>query len=245
MNTVIVACRTITDELNMAIKETSCKYPVLWIESGLHTNTESLRKRIQEELDHISNVEQVLLGFGYCGNALIGLKSSNYRMIFPKVDDCVALLLGSCERRKKISEEEGTYFLTKGWLDFENNIWAEYKETVRRHGKDRADRVYEIILKNYKRLGVINTNTFPIEDFLRKTDEIAKDLKLRQEVIPGTLSYIKKLLTGPWNDEFVVMNPNETITLKHVYDNAEIGQHCKCDCDNFNLNSKGREDEVR
>lgn len=220
MNTVIVACRTITDELNMAINETGCKYPVLWIESGLHTDTQSLKKRIQEELDHISNVEQVLLAFGYCGNALIGLKSSNYRIVFPRVDDCVTLLLGSCKKRKEVSEGEGTYFLTKGWLDFEKNIWAEYKDTVKKYGKNKADRIYKIILKHYKRLGVIETNSFNLEDFLEKTRIVAEDLNLKQEIITGTLRYIKKLLTGPWDEEFVLIKPNETITLEHIYDNA-------------------------
>lgn len=220
MNTVIVACRTITDELNMAINETGCKYPVLWIESGLHTDTQSLKKRIQEELDHISNVEQVLLAFGYCGNALIGLKSLNYRIVFPRVDDCVTLLLGSCKKRKEVSEGEGTYFLTKGWLDFEKNIWAEYKDTVKKYGKSKADRIYKIILKHYKRLGVIETNSFNLEDFLEKTRIVAEDLNLKQEIITGTLRYIKKLLTGPWDEEFVLIKPNETITLEHIYDNA-------------------------
>jgi hypothetical protein len=240
VNTVIVACRTITDELNMAISETGCKYPVLWIESGLHTDTQSLKKRIQEELDHISNVEQVLLAFGYCGNALIGLKSSNYRIVFPRVDDCVTLLLGSCRKRKEVSEEEGTYFLTKGWLDFENNIWSEYKETVKRHGKNRADRAYKIILKHYKRLGVIKTDAFPLKGFLEKTQQVAKDLNLKQEIIPGTLRYIKKLLTGPWDKEFVLVSPNETITLQHIY-----GNDSEQVCNDLSLNSRRGEDVIK
>lgn len=220
MNTVIVACRTIAEELNAVVNEIDCKHPILWIESSLHIDPDSLRKRMQEELDHISNVDVVILAFGYCGNAILGLKASNYKIIFPKVDDCITMLLGSCEKRKEISGEMGTYFLTKGWLEYEKNIWVEYQDTVKRYGKVKTDKIYKIMLKHYKRLGVIETNAFDMEDFLKKTEQVAKDLNLSQEIIPGTLSYIKKLLNGPWDEDFVIINANETITLEHIYGKA-------------------------
>jgi len=237
MNTVILACRTIEAELNAVVNEIGCKYPILWIESSLHIDPESLKKCIQGELDHISNVDRVILAFGYCGNAILGLKASNYKIIFPRVDDCITLLIGSCEKRKKISSEMGTYFLTKGWLDYEKNIWVEYQDTVKRYGKAKADEIYKIMLQHYKRLGVIETNAFNMEDFLEKTRQIAEDLKLKQEVIPGTLSYIKKLLTGPWDEDFILINPNETITLEHIYSIAaeEVSSDCNC---NLDFNSK-------
>ena len=216
MRNIIVACKTIADELNMSMGETACSCPIHWIESGLHLYPDSLRKRLQEELDHISKVDNVLLAFGLCGNSLIGLKASNFRIIFPRVDDCITLLLGSSHRRKDISSEAGTYFLTKGWLDYEVNIWVEYQQTVKRHGKIRADRIYKTILRHYKRLGIIETGAYELDSFIERSELVAKDLELIHEVIPGTLEYIKKLLTGPWDEEFVVINPGETITLDHI-----------------------------
>ena len=217
MNTLIIACRTIADELNMAIQATDCTYPVLWIESGLHLYPDALKKRLQEELDHISNVDQVLMAFGYCGNALLGITPPTFKMIFPRVDDCISLLLGSCEKRKEISDEMGTYFLTHGWLQYEKNIWSEYQEAVKRYGKQRADKIYKVLLQHYKRLGVIETGAYQLEAFLEKTHLIAEDLKLGHQVIPGTLRYIKKLLTGPWDDEFTVIEPGETVAFGHIY----------------------------
>ncbi|AOY74760.1 DUF1638 domain-containing protein [Clostridium formicaceticum] len=216
MSTLIVACQTIADELNVAIKETNCNYPVLWIESGLHMVPDSLKKRLQDELDHISNVDRVLMAFGFCGNSLLGVTAPSYPIIFPRIDDCITLLLGSCKKRKEICDEMGTYFLTKGWLTYEKNIWAEYQDTVKRMGKARADRIFKTMLQHYKRLGVIETGAYDLEEFLNTTKLIADDLNLTHETIPGTLEYMKKLLTGPWDDEFVVINPGETIALSHL-----------------------------
>ena len=36
VKTVILACNTIRDELEKVAHETKCKYPFVWIESGLH-----------------------------------------------------------------------------------------------------------------------------------------------------------------------------------------------------------------
>jgi len=217
MKTVIIACHTIADELNNLINETGCTYPVLWIQSGLHNSPELLKKHLQEELDHLSNVDQVLLAFGYCGNALLELTPPSYKMIFPRVDDCISLLLGSSRNRKEISGAMGTYFLTKGWLENERNIWFEYQETVKRHGKTRTDQIYKLLLKHYERLGIIETGAYQLESILETTHTIAETLELKHEVIPGTLEYLKKLLTGPWDEEFVIINPGETVTLTHIY----------------------------
>ncbi|MCI1945063.1 DUF1638 domain-containing protein [Clostridium luticellarii] len=218
MNTLIVACRTIEDELKSVINSVKCDYPVLWIDSGLHLQPDSLKKRLQSELDHIYNVDRVILAFGYCGNSVIGLTPPTYHMIFPRVDDCITLLLGSGERRNKLAGESGTYFLTKGWLESERNIWVEYQDAVKRYGKKDAEMIYQIMFQNYKRLGVIKTGAYDLESYLKKTKKIAEELKLKYEVFPGTLEYVKKLLTGPWNDrEFITINPGETVTMEHIY----------------------------
>lgn len=216
MKTIIVACHTLENELKIAIEETGCDYPVLWIESGLHLCTESLNKRLQLELDRIFNVERVLLAFGYCGNSLLELTSREAEVIFPRVDDCITLLLGSQRERKRISDEEGTYFLTKGWLEFESNIWQEYQYAIKKYGKDRAERIFKQVLSHYHRLGIIDTGSYELPDFLKLTTEIAETLKLKHEVIPGTISYLKKLLTGPWDNEFVIIAPGDKVKLEHL-----------------------------
>ncbi|MEM5817914.1 MAG: hypothetical protein AAGU16_08640, partial [Desulfitobacterium hafniense] len=52
--------------------------------------------------------------------------------------------------------------------------------------------------------------------FLELTEKIAATLKLSHQIIPGSTSYLKKLLTGPWDDEFVIVPPGEIVTLTHL-----------------------------
>jgi hypothetical protein len=217
MSTIIIACRTIADELNLAIKETGCKHPVLWMDAGLHANPDILKKKLQEELDRIDNVDQIILAYGYCGNALIGLKANNFSLVFPRADDCISLVLGSCKKRQEVSKEMATYFLTKGWLDSDKNMWTEHQETIKRYGKERADRIANALYRNYKRLGVIETGAYKVNDILEQTQLIADELKLQHQILPGTIEYLKKLLTGPWDDQFFIINKGGTVTMGLIY----------------------------
>lgn len=216
MGTIIVACQTIRDEVNLAIAETRVPYPVLWIESGLHNFPDRLGQKIQQEINKIENVETILLAFGYCGNSLLGITSSRAQLIIPRVDDCISLLLGSYERRQSMDKEIGTYFLTKGWLENEQNLVSEYERCVVRYGKEKALRVMKMMLNNYHRLMVINTQAYQSEGVLTKTKWFAGVLGLSHEEIEGSSRLLKKLLLGPWDAEFAIIQAGEKVTLEHM-----------------------------
>ncbi len=213
MRTVILACQTIRDELRLALKETSVDYPVIYVEAGLHNRPEALHQRIQEHLDMLDNVDTVLMAFGFCGNSMLGIKSSAFTIVVPRVEDCIPLLLGSSEARKAITQEMGTYFTTKGWLDYEQNILWEYGRCVSRYGESRALRVMKTMLGNYLRLMVIDTGAYPVESVTPRTEEFAAKLGLKHVIAPGSLRLLHKLLLGQWDEEFVVLKPGDELHL--------------------------------
>lgn len=216
MNSAILACNTVADELKLAVKETGAPHPILWIESGLHNSPALLRERLQEELCKIKDVDCVLLAFGFCGNAVLGLKTGDFQLVIPRADDCITLLIGSNEQRLKVGNGRGTYFLTKGWVDNEKNIWEEYKQSVNRFGQCRTDRLYKTLLKHYRQLGIIDTGAYDLNEFLPTSQVIAKDLNLEHVIISGTTAYFRKLLTGPYDDDFVVIAPGLEVSFEDL-----------------------------
>jgi hypothetical protein len=54
-----------------------------------------------------------------------------------------------------------------------------------------------------------------------KAQEYADFLKLKCEIIPGTMDYLKKFLTGPWDDDFIIINSGETIVMEHLFGKQE------------------------
>lgn len=64
-----------------------------------HDVPNRLREAIQRELDGIQDADRVLMAFGTCGGAMVGLRTGNFQLILPRVDDCLSLLMGSMEQR--------------------------------------------------------------------------------------------------------------------------------------------------
>jgi hypothetical protein len=221
MRTLILACRTIADELDLAQREAGCDLPVSWVESGLHNWPDRLRERLQQALDEVTDADRVLLAFGYCGNSVVGLTAGEYELIVPRADDCISLLLGSCARREEVAAEKATYFLTPGYLDHESNIWSDYQRLAAQRGKESADSIYAILLKHYRRLGIIDTGSFDVDRFVERTLPVAATFGLEHQVIPGTTQYLRQLLTGPWDERFITIGPRETLTFGHVYGSGD------------------------
>lgn len=223
MSTVLLACETIKNELELAMNKTGIDYPIIWVESGLHNYPDNLRERLQKELDRLNDYDYVLLAFGFCGNAVIGLRAGDFKLVVPKVDDCISLLIGSEDRRREISNCSATYFLTKGWLDNEKNIWVEYQHSVERFGRERTEKLFKTMLNHYYRLGVIDTGAYDFDRFVERTKEIADTLGLELFSIDGKLDYFKKLLIGPYDDrDFLVVHPGKEITYEHTRKGGQV-----------------------
>ena len=113
--------------------------------------------------------------------------------------------------------EPGTYYLTKGWIEVGDTPFSEYDHTVEKYGKEKADRIFKMMMGNYTRLALINTGQYEIEKYRNYTQETADKFNLRYEEIDGSDVLVKKLLFGPWDDEFVVIQPGETFTLDQFF----------------------------
>lgn len=217
MDTILIACETIKKEIELAMDKTGRRYPVKWIESGLHENPDKLKIHLQERLDESAEIDRILMAFGFCGNAVMGLKTGDFELIIPRAEDCISLLLGSNEKRRETVDLSHTYFLTEGWLENEENIWKEYLYVVNKYGQARADKVFQIMLKNYNHLAAIDTGAFDYDKFYQEILEIAETLKLNPVKVKGDLSFLEKLLTGPYPErEFLILKPGEEVTYEKL-----------------------------
>lgn len=219
MDTVIVACKTLMDEITLAKKNTGCAFPEEYIESGLHERPKKLAETVQDLLDSIK-ADRVLLCLGQCGNAMIGIKAGDYEMILPKTDDCLSLLIGSAKKKNSIALEDKAFFLTEGWLRGESTIMSQYERSVKRYGEETALSILEMMYEHYDTLGLLDTGTGPIDNLYAQTEGVTKLLGLERKTYTGSVSYIEKLLTGPWDDDFIIKKPFEEI-LASDYNNMK------------------------
>jgi len=217
---ILVACRVMEPELNAAMVQTGKKYPVVWMESGLHDRPKVLTKVLQETLDRAEkeyNPDTVLLGYGFCGNAMAGICSGEYRLILPRIDDCITMMIGSRNRKSQLENGVGTMFLTRGWLDRDVDIIDQRRQFIEDYGEEDGIDIFNMMYGNYRRIGLLNCHCYPLEDQIEKTKTLAQELGFEHCVYDGSIDYIRELLTGPWPAErFLVKQPHETIQIKEL-----------------------------
>lgn len=216
MSTIALACETIKDEIKLCAEKVGSRIPIHWIKSGLHNSPERLRHYLQAEITaaEAGAPAQILLLFGYCGNALLGLSSPRCPLVIPRVDDCISLLLGGNRRRHELNKKAMPYYLTKGWLRHENNLWHEYHFCLKKYGPKQTREVYQLMLGRYKNLCVIQTGAYELEDILPQTRDLAASLQLQHQIIDGALELIEKALLKQWDDDFAIIEAGSTVDLK-------------------------------
>jgi len=188
----------------------------LTLESGLHLHPDKLQGALQAMIDEITaHTETIILGYGLCSMGVIGLKATDSTLVIPCLDDCIALFLGSRRAyRKALSEEPGTYFLSKGWIDAGITLLDELKRMEERYGKRRAELVMKRMLQHYRRLAFIDMGHQDQEQYRQFSQRAAKVFNLYYQEIKGTPELLGKICNGPWDDEFVVAPPGHTIHLE-------------------------------
>jgi hypothetical protein len=188
----------------------------LTLDSGLHLHPEKLRGTLQAMIDDITaDTETIILGFGLCSMGVLGLKASHSTLVIPCLDDCIALFLGSRKAYlKALSQEPGTYFLSRGWIDAGITLLDELRSMEERYGKRRAELVMRRMLQHYRRLAFIDMGYQDQERYRQFSQEAARRFNLYYQEIKGTPELLRKICNGPWDDEFVVAPSGHIIHLE-------------------------------
>jgi hypothetical protein len=210
--TGIIACKTVINEMRPFLpSEVICHT----VEAGLHMDPAKMRKALQAIVERISaDAETIILGYGLCSMGVIGLQARHSRLIIPRRDDCIAILLGSrLAYLKELNQEPGTYFLSKGWIDAGITLLDELEKMRLRCGEERADRVMARMLRHYRRLVFINMGYSDPEPYRRFSRKAAKVLNLDYQEIRGAPEFLSRLCNGPWEDDFVVAPAGHIINL--------------------------------
>src|SRR5512133_2017405 len=104
---MVVACATVIEEM---LPFLPADVPYETLDFGLHLRPASLRESLQEKIEQISpRTDVLLLGYGLCSMAVVGIKATTATLVIPRTDDCIGIFLGSCAAyREQFNQEPGT-----------------------------------------------------------------------------------------------------------------------------------------
>lgn len=210
MRRAVIACEMLKDELTKAMKLAGSDLPIVWMDTKYHNNPSLLHEKLQEKIDGLEGYEEILLTYGACGNAVINLKATTARLVIPKTEDCISMILS--RPGKTFIRLKNTYFLTRAWIDSDANLLKDFKRTVEKYGRKRAERLFKKMLHSYDKLMLIDTGAYNVGEYVAKAEEIAKLADMSLFVEKGSIWMLEKLISGPY-EEFCVVPKGGVVTF--------------------------------
>lgn len=217
---VILACQVMESMLEDLLPE-GLASEVTYFDYGLHRLPSKMTWTLQDAIDSIEQPSLIVLGYGLCGNGLNGIKARHHTLLIPRVDDCIAMLLGSHQAyMREFESTPGTYYLSKGWLESGSHPLKEHKEYAEKYGEEDAEWIMNEQYQHYERLAFVAHNQEDLDKYRPEAKEVAEYCQrwgFRYEEILGSDAFIRRLVEvaaalDKADDNFVVVPPGGEIS---------------------------------
>jgi hypothetical protein len=235
----LIACNVLLREVCREVASSPHTFDLYFTEKGDHEFCDRLRSLIESEIQKAEEsgkpYDAILLGYGLCGNATIGLKSSRFPLVLPRAHDCCTLFLGSKQKfREFFASNPSQPFATPGYLErgsdrFQTSLTRKflgldksYEEYVSLYGEENARYIMETLSPR--------TSEEPILLYIAMpgTDSLGWEERCRAEAeregkrfirVQGDPRLIHKLIYGEWDpEEFLVVPKGQEITPLYDWD---------------------------
>ncbi|MBQ8830064.1 MAG: DUF1638 domain-containing protein [Oscillospiraceae bacterium] len=217
MKRLLLGCGTIQKELEDVIEQNGlCDLDVIWLESGLHAVPNDLKKELQKHIDEAENYDEVILGYGLCGNALLDITATHCDVLYPATDDCISAFM--CENCRAAELRRDSYFLSRGWLTMKtsDSLIEQFNKVMEQYDEETAQEILEMMYGNYKRIVYLKVEDEIAPEDLALAKQRAEDMKFAFEIEPATIKLYEKLILGDETYPGVArLKKGETLDLWH------------------------------
>jgi len=167
---LFVSCGIFKEELEYLIRAGSLSMDVIFLDAALHVNFDKLKARLTEALEENRDASaEIRVLYGNCHPEMRKIVR-RYGAKKIAAGNCLAAMVGP-EEIRKLDSEAKTFFLTAGWVNNWEKIFALGKEDF---GLD-----FGSMFSNYKRIVVFDAGVVPIDE--SKVEEFSRFTKLPVE----------------------------------------------------------------
>jgi len=220
----ILACEVLRPELELLARNMDNPPAMTFLEQRLHDYPEKLRAGVQEQVTALENAGEtrIVMGYGLCGRGLCGVHAQRATLIYPRLHDCIPLLIGADQQTAILSSREGaTYWITPGWLDyflvdFHINWHKRLAVYVEKFGEKRGMKMLkaeDALLSDYKCTCHIRWAEMG-DGWVEKARKVAENTNLPYTEMEGKSGYMNELLHGGLDQSrFLHLEPGQTINM--------------------------------
>jgi hypothetical protein len=232
----LISCNVFQREASLCLSRTPHVIDPEYTELGEHARSAGLRQIIQTRIDAAEasgrNYDAILLLFGLCGNATVGLQACRTRLVIPRAHDCCTILLGSKGKFvEHFGEAPSTPFSSVGYLERGDyflrtsddgggvQVGDAYQALVAKYGEEDAKYIWEEMHPSHGNnkavfIDIPETSHLGFAEKFRAKAEAAGKEPVR---LDGSLRLIDGLLQGNWDEkDYLIVPPASAI--EGVYD---------------------------
>ncbi|MEE0775739.1 MAG: DUF1638 domain-containing protein [Bacillota bacterium] len=211
-HTVILSCSAMTLHVVAAQQKMGTNYSVVELDSELHMKPKEMRQRIIETLEEIPDrVDTVLVAMGFCGGSWESIPSKK-RVVIPKVDDCITLLLHTDDTWHPNLKECGHLYLRDS-IDGKFSPMS-IKERLEKEYGDEGKYIFRSWFASYTNADIIDTGVYDChsEEYILAAMENADLMEATLDYVPGSNLILEKLVSGRWDQQFLIIEPGTSVT---------------------------------
>ena len=222
MNAVILACSSMARQVAAAQRKMGTDYPVRCVDRRYHAEPKEMRLKLIEALGGLAGeFDTVLVAMGFCGGSWESVRAP-LRVVAPRADDCITILLNTDGAPHENLKEPGHIYIRD--TDTGRYSLEGLRESVcERYGREHGLALFDKWFASYTHADIIDTGTYDssAEDFLAQARRGAEITRCELRHVPGGNVVLEKLVSGDWDDLFVVAEAGETLTREMFFPHKE------------------------
>jgi len=236
----LIACEVFYREVCLCVATSPHRVDLEFTEKNAHERSDFLRALVQSKIDAAETgsvaYDAILLGFGLCGNGVLGAAAKKTPLVLPRAHDCCTLFLGSRRAFKEhFSDNPSLPFSSVGYME-RGGTWMhdasaiqvpglnkKFEEYATLYGVENAKYIMETLTASQQdnQIVFIDVPELSYLGFAEKAKAEAQASGRQFVQLPGDMRLIRKLVHGDWDaEEFLVLKPGQKIGA--VYDWDEI-----------------------
>lgn len=205
---VILTCSSLADYVRQAQENMGTTYPVALLDKRYHVEPKDMREQILSAIRELSKTHAtIMVGMGFCGGSWDQVVAP-CRIVIPRVDDCVSLLLQRGDDYNPNLKEMGHLYLYE--KEPEESLFSRIGEEV---DEEMAEELIDMYFGNYHYLDIIDTgyNDCYSEAYVMAAQAEADRIHMALDYVEGGIRLLEKLVTGKWDEQFLVAEAGHTI----------------------------------
>ena len=208
MNAGIIACSSLEAYVRQAQDNMGTDYPVYILDKKYHVEPKDMREQILNRMAGLAaRHDTLLVSMGFCGGSWDQVVAP-CRVVIPRVDDCVSLLLqrgdGYCPNLKEMGH---LYIYEK---DPSDSLMFRLGEDL---DEETAEMLIDMYFANYHHLDIIDTGLTDCysEAYVEAAQAEADRIHTQLDYVEGGIHMLEKLVAGKLDEQFLVAQSGHLI----------------------------------